>query len=141
MSGEEYYLRHVPAEVVRLSERLSDGALLMAWERISEAHSIRSTDPVHVPGVGKVDPGNLHTVWGWLLDVVKSRHVEEWTARNDADYAKITARAAQMQGVDSESVDWDAVPDDIFDGKPSALDHAVTVLREHATRELLEAVR
>ena len=137
MSHEAYYLKHVPAQVQALSARLSDGALLMAWEAVNKAHNESPNEPANIPGVGIVQPAELHTVWGWVLDVVKSRHCDEWEARNEADYAEITAKAAAMQGVAPEVVDWDAVPDDLFDGKASALDHAVLVLSEHAARDLL----
>jgi len=136
-----YYLRSVPEAVQRLTEDLSDGALLMAWEAVSEAHSARPTEAIEIPRVGMVEPDDLHTVWGWILDLVKARHVEEWHALSDAKYAQINARAAEMQGATNpERIDWNALTEDqeaeLFDGQPSALDLAVQVLSEHAVKEL-----
>lgn len=125
------YLANLPAEVRDLSAGIGDAGLLRAWEVIDGARELDAGAPVDVPGVGIVQAGDLRTVWGWLVDVVKSRHTVEWEAANDADHAEVTARAAELQGVAADAVDWEVVPDDLFDGKPSALDHAVTVLRAH----------
>lgn len=130
------YLRALPAPVVELSARISDAVLLEAWDVLDSARVIGGAETVQVPGVGPVEPGRVRDVWGWLVDLIKSRHTAEWEARNDAAYATITDRAAALQGVTAaDAIDWDAVPDELFDGKASALDHAVAVLREHVAAE------
>lgn len=135
------YLRSLPAPVVELSARISDAVLLEAWDVLDSARVIGGTDDVHVPGVGPIAPGSVRDVWGWLVDVIKSRHTAEWEARNDAAYATITDRAAALQGVTAaDAIDWDAVPDELFEGKPSALDYAVAVLREHVSAALAAEV-
>lgn len=129
------YLRHVPAPVRALSARVSDAVLLRTYDAVDAARVAArdgaAVEAVEVPGFGRVDAVDIRTVWGWLVDVVKSRHTSEWEAVNDSQYRDIEVRAAALQGVEPAAVDWDAVPDDIFDGKPSALDNALTVLRAH----------
>lgn len=125
------YLANLPANVRDLSAGISDAVLLMAWDVIDGARELGASEPVDVPGVGVVEAGDLRTAWGWLVEVVKSRHTFEWEAANDAEYATITAAAAKLQGVAADAVDWDAVPDELFDSKATALDHAVAALRAH----------
>ncbi len=125
------YLAHLPAEVVDLSGRVTDAVLLTSWEMIDAAHTAGTLEPVTVPGIGTVQSTQLRMVWGWLTDVVKSRHAIEWEAANESHYADVTARAAVLQCVEPDAVDWETVPDDIFDGKPSALELAVMTLRSH----------
>lgn len=125
------YLASLPAAVVELSGRASDAVLLATWETVDAAHTARTGEAVEVPDIGTVSAGELTSVWGWLVDVIKSRHTAEWESANDREYAVIESRAAVSQGVAVGSVDWDAVPDDYFDGKSSALALAVATLRAH----------
>ncbi|WP_157811181.1 hypothetical protein [Microbacterium lacus] len=126
------YLAHVPPAVRALSARVSDAVLLRTFDAVEAARTARTGDAVEVPGFGLVPAANISTVWGWLVDVVKSRHTAEWTAISDAHYADITARAASLQGCAVDAVEWDDVPDDVWDGKPSALELARRVLESHA---------
>lgn len=125
------YLMHLPAQVVALSARITDAVLLESWETIDAASRSRTALPVQLAGVGTVEPGSVPMVWGWLVDVVKSRHTVEWETINERGYAEIREAAATAQGVAAEDVDWDVVPGDVFDGKPTALACAVEVLRSH----------
>lgn len=126
------YLRNLPAEVVTLSARITDAVLVAAYETVDRARQESTGEPVTIPGIGTVPAANVRMVWGWLVDVVKSRHTEEWTAISDAHYAEIETAAATLQGVTVDSIDWDTVPGELFDSKPSALDIALTVLRSHS---------
>lgn len=136
MSNSAAYLKSVPEQVRALSESIPDTTLLAAFTAIDTANSSRleggTVDAVNVPGIGTVAARDVGTVWGWLVDLVKSRHTDEWEAVNDAQYAEIQTRAAEAQGVAYDDVNWDLVPDEAFDGKPTALDNAVAVLTRHA---------
>lgn len=137
MTTDEAYLAHVPAEVRALSARINDAELLKAWLAIDAAHTERPTKPVRIPGVGTVAPADLHTVWCWLVDVVKSRHAYEWTAIHDAQLRTVEDAAARAQGVPVGAIDWDAFPDDdpAWNNVESAIDCAVHTLTGHALTE------
>ena len=125
------YLDNLPAEVVKLSARISDRVLLSSFETVDTARLARHSEPFNLPGFGTVAPSHVSIVWSWLVDLVKSRHVDEWTAVSDAHFARIEADAARLQSVTVDAIDWDSVPDELFDTKSSALDIAVTVLKSH----------
>lgn len=131
---EAAYLRNLPEQVRTLSGRINDAELLKAWRTIDEAHSTHSTEAVTIPHVGAVEPGDLHAVWCWLIEVVKSRHAYEWTAIHDAQLERVALAAAEMQSCGRDEIDWDAFPDGdpAWDNVETALECALATLEAHA---------